>query len=62
MPAHHTLHVALTAPLVDYVRKQVSEGQYPNPSQVVRAALELHARDAGSFQTASSQENDKIDD
>lgn len=45
MPANHSLHVALTRPLVDYVRHQVASGNYQNAGEVVRAALEGHARE-----------------
>ena len=40
MPAKHTLHVALTEPLVRYVRGKVEEGTHPSASDVVRLALE----------------------
>ena len=39
MAAQHTLHVALTEPLVHYVGKQVASGRYATASEVVRAAL-----------------------
>jgi antitoxin ParD1/3/4 len=41
MAARHTLHVALTEPLVNYVGKQVASGRYATASEVVRAALRL---------------------
>lgn len=41
MAAKHTLHVALTEPLVGYVGQQVASGQYATASEVVRAALRL---------------------
>jgi antitoxin ParD1/3/4 len=41
MPAQHTLHVALTEPLVKYIGEQVSSGRYATASEVVRAALRL---------------------
>jgi len=41
MPAQHTLHVALTQPLVRYVGEQVATGHYATASEVVRAALRL---------------------
>ena len=41
MPAQHTLHVALTQPLVRYVGDQVATGHYATASEVVRAALRL---------------------
>ena len=40
MPAKHTLHVALTDPLVRYVRGRVADGISPSASDVVRLALE----------------------
>ena len=39
MAAKHTLHVALTQPLVQHVRDQVAAGRYVNPSAVLREAL-----------------------
>ena len=39
MPAKHTLHVALTEPLVRYVRDQVAAGRHPTASDVIRTAL-----------------------
>jgi len=41
MPAQHTLHVALTEPLLKYVGDQVATGRYATASEVVRAALRL---------------------
>ena len=41
MAAQHTLHVALTQPLVRYVGDQVATGRYATASEVVRAALRL---------------------
>lgn len=41
MPARHTLHVALTEPLVRHVRSQVAAGRYENASEAVRRALQL---------------------
>lgn len=41
MPAQHTLHVALTEPLVRYVNDQVAAGRYATASEVVRAGLRL---------------------
>lgn len=41
MPAQHTLHVALTEPLVKYINEQVSSGRYATASEVVRASLRL---------------------
>ena len=40
MPAKHTLHVALTEPLVRYVRGRVTDGASPSVSGVVRLAIE----------------------
>lgn len=40
MPAKHTLHVALTEPLVRYVRDQVAAGRHETASDVVRVALQ----------------------
>lgn len=40
MPAKYTLHVALTEPLVRYVRDKVTNGAHPSASDVVRLALE----------------------
>ena len=39
MPAKHTLHVALTEPLVRFVRDLVEAGHYPTASDVVRDGL-----------------------
>lgn len=39
MPAKHTLHVALTEPLVRYVRDKVAAGHHATASDVVRASL-----------------------
>ena len=41
MPAQHTLHVALTEPLVKYIGEQVASGRYATASEVVRASLRL---------------------
>ena len=41
MPAQHTLHVALTEPLVRFVGDQVARGHYATASEVVRAGLRL---------------------
>lgn len=41
MPAQHTLHVALTEPLVRYVTDQIATGRYATASEVIRAALRL---------------------
>jgi Arc/MetJ-type ribon-helix-helix transcriptional regulator len=40
MPAKHTLHVALTEPLVRYVRGKVADGASRSASDVVKLALE----------------------
>ena len=39
MPAQYTFHVALTDPLVRYVRDKVTNGDHPSASDVVRLAL-----------------------
>ncbi len=41
MPAQHTLHVAVTHPLIRYVGEPVATGHYATASRVVRAALRL---------------------
>jgi antitoxin ParD1/3/4 len=41
MAAKHTLHVALTEPLVRYVAQQVASGEYATASEVVRAGPRL---------------------
>ena len=41
MAAQHSLHVALTKPLVSFVDEQVATGHYATASEVVRAALRL---------------------
>lgn len=41
MAAKHSLHVALTEPLVRHVREQVTAGRYVNVSEAVRRALQL---------------------
>ena len=59
MPAKHTLHVALTEPLVRYVRGKVQEGAYPSASDVVRLALEAMIRceeDGGASATSRNME------
>lgn len=40
MPAKYTLHVALTEPLVRYVRDKVADGASRSASDVVKLALE----------------------
>lgn len=57
MPAQHTLHVALTQPLVRYVGEQVATGHYATASEVVRAALRLLIeRDATEKQHSAKPE------
>lgn len=41
MAAKHTLHVALTEPLVRHVRDQIATGRYATASEVLRDALRL---------------------
>ncbi len=41
MAAKHTLHVALTEPLVQHVRDQIATGRYATASEVLRDALRL---------------------
>ena len=41
MAAQHTLHVAFTEPLLQYVGGQVASGRYATASEVVRTALRL---------------------
>lgn len=41
MPAKHTLHVALTQPLLEFVALQVATGRYATASSVMREGLEL---------------------
>ena len=54
MVARHTLHVALTEPLVRHVRNQVAAGPFRTASEVLREALQLLvARDAERERTRS---------
>lgn len=54
MPAKHTLHVALTEPLVRYVRGKVEEGTHPSASDVVRLALEAMMQREGDGERPAS--------
>jgi putative addiction module CopG family antidote len=54
MPAHHTLHVALTRELCDFVVRLVASGRYQSSSEVVRTALRLLERAEGEPITSRS--------
>ena len=57
MPAQHTLHVALTEPLVKYISEQVASGRYATASEVVRASLRLLIeRDSAEIRRLKSSE------
>ena len=41
MPAKHSRHIALTAPLVEWIDSQVDRGEYTSASDLIRAAVRL---------------------
>jgi antitoxin ParD1/3/4 len=51
MPSQHTLTVALTAQLREFIAAQIASGRFRTASEVVRAALRLLEREE---QTASA--------
>ena len=55
MPAKHTLHVALTEPLVRFVRDLVEAGHYPTASDVVRDGLRTLIERRGTDEPTPSQ-------
>ena len=65
MAAKHTLHVALTQPLVAFVEQQVASGRFATASEVVRAGLRLliergeDSRAGGGMQPASGPSKER---
>lgn len=55
MPAKHTLHVALTEPLVRFVRDLVEAGHYPTASDVVRDGLRTLIERRGTDRPANGR-------
>ena len=51
MPAQHTLHVAVTEPLLRFVNEQIASGRYATASELVREALRLLMDTRKSVQT-----------
>lgn len=47
MPAHYSLHVALTGELCEFVSRLVASGRYQSSSEVVRTALRMLERAEG---------------
>lgn len=62
MPAQHTLHVALTEPLVKYIGEQVTSGRYATASEVVRASLRLLIERDAAEMRRSKPSNEFADD
>ncbi len=61
MAAKHTLHVALTEPLVRHVRDQVATGRYTTASAVIREALRLMIeRDVEGQSGASKRQQSNV--